>query len=164
MLPGPDFVMSPSSSPSTGLLWTQSSPGFASISCRQSWSWATLGFLDLLVNCGYQPDPCFSRRWIWHPSSVQCVPFKEACTTSPFGELEYAGLVGVALRAMRWASLSGVCERHSCLTTGGGAEDDMLIVTCIHSGLSWVALVEWLDCVFCIVEVFRGVPDFIVFW
>jgi len=40
----------------------------------------------------------------------------------------------------------------------------LLIVTCIHSGLSWVALVESLDRVFCIVEVFRGVPDFIVFW
>ena len=70
--------------------------------------------------------------------------------------------MGVALRAMRWASLSSVCERLS--TTGGGAEDDLLIVTCIHSGLSWVAPVESLDCVFCIVEVFCGVPDFIVFW
>jgi len=50
------------------------------------------------------------------------------------------------------------------LTTGGGAEDDLLIVTCIHSGLSWVALVESLDCIFCLVEVFYGVPDFIVFW
>ena len=88
----------------------------------------------------------------------------EACATSLYGEPEYAGLVGVALRAMRWASLSGVCERQSCLTTGGGAEDVLLIVTCIHSRLSWVARVEWLDCVFCIVEVFCGVPDFIVFW
>jgi len=88
----------------------------------------------------------------------------EACATSLFGEPEYAGRVGVALRAMRWASLSGLCERRSCWRTGGGAEDDLLIVTCIHSGLSWVALVESLDCVFCIVEVFRGVPDFIVFW
>jgi len=86
-----------------------------------------------------------------------------ACATSLLGEPEYAGLVGVALRAMRWASLSGVCERRS-LMTGGGVEDDLLIVTCIHSGLSWVAPVELLDCVFYIVEVFRGVPDFIVFW
>ena len=39
-----------------------------------------------------------------------------------------------------------------------------MLVTFIHSGLSWVALVESLDCVFCIVEVFCGVPDFIVFW
>jgi len=46
---------------------------------------------------------------------------------------------------------------------GGGAQDDLLIVTCIHSGLSWVAPVESLDCVFFIVEVFCGVPDFIVF-
>ena len=87
----------------------------------------------------------------------------EACATFLFGEPEYAGLVGVVLRAMRWASLSGVCERRSWLTTGGGAEDDLLIVMCIHSGLSWVAPVESLDCVFCIVEVFCGVPDFIVF-
>jgi len=88
----------------------------------------------------------------------------EACAISLFGEPEYAGLVGVALRAMRLASFSGVCECRSCLTTGGGAEDDLLIVTCIHSGLSWVAPVESLDCVFCIVEVFCRVPDFIVFW
>jgi len=88
----------------------------------------------------------------------------EACATSLFGEPEYAGLVGVALRAKRWASLSGVCERRSCLMTGGGGEDDLLIVPCIHSGLSWVAPVESLDRVFCIVEVFCGVPDFIVFW
>ena len=88
----------------------------------------------------------------------------EACATSLLGEPEYSGLVGVVLRAMRWALLSGVCEPRSCLTTGGGAEDDLLIVTCIHSGRSWVAPVESLDCVFCIVEVFRGVPDFIVFW
>jgi len=88
----------------------------------------------------------------------------EAGDTSLFGEPEYAGLVGVALRAMRWASLVGVCDRRSCLATGGGAEDDLLIVTCIHSGLCWVTLVESLDCVFCIVEVFCGVPDFIVFW
>jgi len=43
-------------------------------------------------------------------------------------------------------------------------EDDLLIVMCIHSGLSWVAPVESLDCVFCIVEMFCGVSDFIVFW
>jgi len=92
------------------------------------------------------------------------VQFMEACATSLFGEPEYAGLVGVALRATPWASLSAVCECRSCLTTGGGAEDDLLIVTCIHSGLSWVALVEVLDCLFCMVEVFCGVPDFIVFW
>ena len=95
---------------------------------------------------------------------MQSVQFLEACATFLFGEPEYAGLVGVALRAMRSASLSGVCERRSCSTTGGDAEDDLLIVTCIHSGLSWVAPVESLDCVFCIVEVFCGVPDFIVFW
>ena len=92
------------------------------------------------------------------------VQLREACAISLFGEPENAGLVGVALRAMRWALLSGGCERRSCWTRGGGAEDDLLIVTCIHSGLSWVAPVELLDCVFCIVEVFRGVPDFIVFW
>jgi len=88
----------------------------------------------------------------------------EACATSLFGEPEYAGLVWVALQAMRWVSLSGVCERRSCLMTGGGAEAALLIVTCIHSWRSWVALVESFDSVFCIVEVFRGVPDFIVFW
>jgi len=88
----------------------------------------------------------------------------EACATSLFGEPEYAGLVEVVLRAMHWASLVGVCERRPCLTTGGGAEDDLLIVTCIHSGLSWVAPVESLDCVFCIVKVFCVVPDGIVFW
>ena len=38
-----------------------------------------------------------------------------------------------------------------------------MIVTCIHSGLAWVVLVESSDCLFCLVEVFRGVPDFIVF-
>jgi len=88
----------------------------------------------------------------------------EACAISLLGEPEYSGLVGVALRATRWASLSGVRECRSCLTTGGGAEDDQLIVTCIHSGLFWVAPVESLDSVFCMVEVFCGVPDFIVFW
>jgi len=95
---------------------------------------------------------------------VQSVQFIEACATSLFGEPEYAGLVGVALRAMRWASHSGVCERRSCMATGGGAEDELLIVTCIHSRLSWVVLVDSLDCVFCIVEVFRRLPGFIVFW
>jgi len=88
----------------------------------------------------------------------------EACATSLFGEPEYSGLVGVALRATRWASLSGVRESPSCLTRGRGAEDDLLIVTCIHSGLSWVGPVASLDCVFCIIEVFSGVADFIVFW
>jgi len=95
---------------------------------------------------------------------MQSVLFLEACATSLFGEPEYAGLVGVVLRAMRWVSLSGVSERRSCLTMGGGAEDDQLIVTCIHSGLSWVAPVELSDCVFFVVEVFCGVPDLIVFW
>jgi len=42
--------------------------------------------------------------------------------------------------------------------------DDLLIVTYIQSGLSWLVPVESLDSVFCIIEVFRGVPDFIVFW
>jgi len=86
-----------------------------------------------------------------------------ACATSLFGESEYPGLVGVALRATGSASLSGVCERCSCLTIGGDADDDLLIVTCIHSGLTWVALIKSLNCVFWIVEVFRVVPDFIVF-
>jgi len=95
---------------------------------------------------------------------VQSVQFLEACASSLFDEPEYAGLVGVAFVATRWASFYGVCQRRSCLTTGGGAKDDLLIVTCIHSGLSWVALVDSLDCVFCIVEVFCGVPDLIVFW
>jgi len=95
---------------------------------------------------------------------VQSVQFLEACVISLFREPEYSGLVGVALWATRWASLSGVCERRSCLTTGGGVEDDLLIMTCIHSGLSWVALVESLNSVFCIVQVSRGVPDFILFW
>jgi len=88
----------------------------------------------------------------------------EACATSLFGEPEYWGRVGVALQAMRWASFSGVCERRSCLTTGGGAEDNLLILTCIHSWFSWVAPVESLDCVFCIVEVSCGLQDFIVLW
>jgi len=88
----------------------------------------------------------------------------EACATSLFGDPEYSGLVRVALQATRRASFSGVCERRSCLTMGGGAEDDLLIMTCIHSGLPWVAPVEALDCVFCMVEAFCGVPDFIVFW
>jgi len=87
----------------------QSSPGFASISCHESWSWATLGFLDPLVNCGYLPDPCFSPRGIWHPSSMQPVQRMEPCATSLLGEPEYSGLVGVALPATRWALFPGVC-------------------------------------------------------
>ena len=39
-----------------------------------------------------------------------------------------------------------------------------MIVTCMHSGLSWIVLVESLNCVFCMVEVFCLVPDFVVFW
>ena len=88
----------------------------------------------------------------------------EDCATSLLGEPEYSGLVGVALRATRWASLSGVWEHCSCMMMEGGAEHDPLIVTCIQSGHSWIVPVESLDCVFCIVEVFRGVPDLIVFW
>jgi len=72
--------------------------------------------------------------------------------------------VGVALWAMRWSLLSGLRESRSCLMTGGGAEDDLLIVTCIHCGLSWVAPVASLDCVFSIVEVFCRVADFVVLW
>ena len=71
--------------------------------------------------------------------------------------------MGVVLRAMPWVSSSGVCERGSC-QKGGGAEDDLFIVTCIHSRLSWIVLVESLDCVLCIVEVFCPVSDFVVFW
>jgi len=67
---------------------------------------------------------------------MQSVQFMEACATSLFGEPENARLVGETLRAMRLASFSGVRERRSGLTTGGGAENDLLIVTCIHSGLS----------------------------
>jgi len=48
--------------------------------------------------------------------------------------------------------------------TWEGADVDLLIVTCIHSGLCWVALGESLDCMFCMVEVFCQVPDFVVFW
>ena len=80
----------------------------------------------------------------------------EACATSLLDEPEYSGLVGVALRATRWPSLFEVFERRSSLTIGGCAEDNLLMVRCIHSGLSWVVPVESLDCVFCIVEVFRG--------
>jgi len=57
-----------------------------------------------------------------------------------------------------------VSVRRSCLTAGGGAEDDLWIVMCVHSWLSWLAPVESLDCVFCILEVSCWVPDFIVFW
>jgi len=60
------------------------------------------------------------------------------------------------------------CNRVVCASflfdDGGGVEDDLLIVTCIHSGLSGVALVEALDCSFCIVQVWCRVPDFVVFW
>ena len=96
--------------------------------------------------------------------STLVVQFMEACATSLLSDPEYSGLVGVALRGMHWAPLSRVCAGPSCLIIGGGAEDDLLIVTCIHSGLYWVALVDSLDSVFCMVEVFCGVPDFIVFW
>jgi len=88
----------------------------------------------------------------------------EACATSLLGNPEYAGLVGVALRATRWAPLSGVDECHSSFTTGGGAEDGLWIVTCIHSGLSWVKPLESLACLFCMVVVFCRVPHFIVCW
>ena len=47
-----------------GCWGAQFSSGFASISCHQSWSWATLVCHDPLVNCGYQPDTCFSSKWI----------------------------------------------------------------------------------------------------
>ena len=77
---------------------------------------------------------------------------------------EHSGLVRVALRATFWALLSGLRECCSCSMIGGGAEDDLLIVTRIHSRLSWVAPVESLDTVFGKVQVFCGVPDFIVFW
>jgi len=43
-------------------------------------------------------------------------------------------------------------------------EDDLLLVTRIHSGLSLLVLVESLDCVCCMVEVFCRVPDFVGFW
>jgi len=95
---------------------------------------------------------------------VQSVQLIEACATSLLGKPEYSGLVGVVLRATRWGLLSGGRQCCSCLTTGGGAEDELFIVTCIDSGLSWVAPVESLEYVFCMVQVFCGVPDFIVFW
>jgi len=57
-----------------------------------------------------------------------------------------------------------MCERCFGLTMGGGAEDYQFIVTFIHSGLSWVLPVESLDCVFCMVQVFCRVPDFVMFW
>jgi len=87
----------------------------------------------------------------------------EACATSLLAEPEYSVIVGVALRATRCAMLSGVCEHHSGLPKGGGEENGLLIVCCIHSGPPRVAPVESFDCVFCIVEVFCRVPDFIVF-
>jgi len=88
----------------------------------------------------------------------------EACATTLLGKHEYSELVQVALRGTPLLSLPGVRECRSCLTTRGGAEDHLLIVTSIHSGRSWVPPVESLEWVFCIVEFFRGVPDFIVFW
>jgi len=84
--------------------------------------------------------------------------------TSLLDEPALSRLVGVALRATCWASSSSLCKRPSSLTTRGGAEDNPLIVTCIYSRLSWVALVESLDYLFCIVQIFCRVPDFIVFW
>jgi len=88
----------------------------------------------------------------------------EACDTSHLDEPKYLGLVEVVLGEMYCGLSSGVCELRSFSTTGGGADDDSLIVMCLHSGLSWVALVESLDCVFCIVEVFCWVQDFVIFW
>ena len=88
----------------------------------------------------------------------------EVWATSGLGKLKCSGLVWVALPAMHWAWSVGVCDRPSCLTPGGGAEDDLLIVTCIHSGPAWVVLVELLDCVFCMVKAFCWVPDFVGFW
>jgi len=88
----------------------------------------------------------------------------EASATPLFGGHESFGLVGVAMRATRWGSFSAVWALRSCLTAGGGVEDDLLIGTCIHSGFPWVAPVELLDCVYSIVQVFCGVPNFIVFW
>jgi len=85
---------------------------------------------------------------------VQSVQSMEACSTSLFGEPKYQALVGGALGGTRRAPFCGVCECRSSLTTGGGVQDDLLIVTCIHPGLSWVEPVESLDCVFCMVEVF----------
>jgi len=46
----------------------------------------------------------------------------------------------------------------------GPAEDDLLIMTIIHSGLSWLALVELGDCVFGTVEVFCSVPPLDFVW
>ena len=43
-------------------------------------------------------------------------------------------------------------------------DNDLMMVTCIHSGLSLVALVESSKCAFCIVEVLCQVPVFVVFW
>jgi len=87
-----------------------------------------------------------------------------ACATSCLREREYSGLVGVAFWALCRVSLSGFCELHYGLTMGGGAEDDLLIVTSIQSGLSWVAPVELLDSVSCLVPVYCLVSDFVVFW
>jgi len=88
----------------------------------------------------------------------------EGCVTSLLGEPENSGPVRVAVRATCWAVFSSMCEHRSYRTTGAGADDDLWIGTCIHSGLAWVAQVELLDSVLCFVEVFCRVPDFIVFW
>jgi len=139
-------------------------------------SWVCFHLVSPLVVVG---DPWFSRSpgELWVParplffakmdltSVVPAVrPLHRGVRHGSFWEPEYSGLVGVGLRATGWASFSGVCESRSCLMIGGGAEDALLIVTCIHSGLSWIAPVESLNCLFCIVEVFCGVPDFIMFW
>ena len=78
---------------------TRPSHRFASRSCLQSWLWATLCCLALLVICGYQPDPCFLLNWIWHPSSWHATQLMESCGTCLLDEPESCGLVGVALRA-----------------------------------------------------------------
>ena len=95
---------------------------------------------------------------------MQSLQFIEAGATPRFGEQEYSGLVRIGLPATRWGLLSGLRGCRSCLMMGGGVEHDLLTVTCIDSGLSRVVPVESLHCVFCIVEVFCLVPDFIVFW
>jgi len=88
----------------------------------------------------------------------------KACAPSVLGEPKYSGLVEAVLGATGWPASSGMCERCSGLTRGGGAEASLLIVTCIYSGLSRVAPVESLDCVSYMVQVFCYLPDFIVFW
>jgi len=163
MLPARDFVMSRSGSFPSRLFW------------GPVVSWVRFHLLSPVMVVG---DTWFFRSpgELWVPARPSFFaemdlasimgavrPVHGGVCYLPLGDPQYARLVGVALRAIGWASLSGVCERRSCLTTGGGAEDGLLIVTCIQSGLSWVAPVESLNCVFCIVEVFCGVPDFIVF-